>query len=40
VQSLTAAIANDGLINLGEAELLRLFCAQLHCPLPPLLADL
>jgi len=39
VQALTAAIANDGLINVAEAELLRLFCAVLHCPLPPLLAD-
>jgi hypothetical protein len=40
VQALTAAIAHDGLINVAEAELLRLLCAQLHCPLPPLLAGL
>lgn len=40
VQALTAAVAHDGLVNLAEAELLRLLCAQLHCPLPPLLAEL
>ncbi len=40
VRALTAAIAHDGVINVAEAELLRLLCAQLHCPLPPLLADL
>jgi len=40
VQALTATIAHDGVINVPEAELLRLFCALLHCPLPPLLAEI
>jgi hypothetical protein len=26
-------------VTLGEAELLRVVCASLHCPLPPLVAD-
>ncbi len=38
VRALAVTVAHDGLINVAEAELLRLFCAQLHCPLPPLLA--
>ena len=37
VRALTVTIANDGRVNLAEAELLRLLCALLHCPLPPLL---
>jgi len=40
VQALTATIAHDGVINVAEAELLRLLCALLHCPLPPLLAEI
>ena len=37
VKALTVTIANDGRVNVAEAELLRLLCALLHCPLPPLL---
>lgn len=36
IRAMTAAIAQDGKVNLPEAELLRLFCALLHCPLPAL----
>ncbi len=39
VRALTATIAHDSRVNVAEAELLRLLCAHLHCPLPPLLAD-
>ncbi|MCE5232002.1 MAG: M48 family metallopeptidase [Mizugakiibacter sp.] len=38
VRGLTRAIGEDGLVNVAEAELLRVVCAALHCPLPPLLA--
>ncbi|MEO8443626.1 MAG: M48 family metallopeptidase [Gammaproteobacteria bacterium] len=40
VQAMSATIGHDGLLNVAEAELLRLFCALLHCPLPPLLDGL
>lgn len=36
IRALTAAIAQDGKVNVPETELLRLFCALLHCPLPAL----
>lgn len=36
IRAMTAAIAQDGKVNVPEAELLRLFCALLHCPLPAL----
>lgn len=37
VEALTATIALDGRVNVAEAELLRLVCGVLHCPLPALL---
>lgn len=37
VEALTATIALDGRTSVAEAELLRLVCAVLHCPLPALL---
>ena len=39
VGGLTRAISEDGRVDVAEAELLRVVCAALHCPLPPLLAD-
>ncbi|MBS0431655.1 MAG: M48 family metallopeptidase [Proteobacteria bacterium] len=39
VRALTRAIAEDGKVNLAESELLRVVCAVLGCPLPPVLAD-
>ncbi|MEZ5565657.1 MAG: M48 family metalloprotease [Gammaproteobacteria bacterium] len=36
IRAMTAAIAHNGQVNVPEAELLRLFCALLHCPLPAL----
>ncbi|WHZ19496.1 MAG: M48 family metallopeptidase [Rhodanobacteraceae bacterium] len=39
VQALVRAIAVDGKVTLAESELLRVACAVLGCPLPPLLAD-
>jgi Zn-dependent protease with chaperone function len=38
VESLVAAIADDGVVTASEAELLRTACAVVHCPLPPLIA--
>ena len=38
VESLVAAIADDGVVTAAEAELLRTACALVHCPLPPLIA--
>ncbi|MBB5208828.1 M48 family metallopeptidase [Chiayiivirga flava] len=37
VAGLVAAISQDGRVSLAEAELLRMICAALHCPLPPML---
>ncbi len=37
VEGLVAAISQDGKLAVGEAELLRVVCASLHCPLPPML---
>jgi Zn-dependent protease with chaperone function len=39
VQALARAIAADGKVTVAESELLRLACATLACPLPPLLSD-
>ena len=39
VRALTSAIAADGVVNVAESELLRVACAALGCPLPPLLAS-
>jgi hypothetical protein len=38
VESLVAAVSDDGLLTAAEAELLRTACAMLRCPLPPLVA--
>lgn len=37
VEAVTAAIAHDQRISIAEAELLRILCGVLHCPLPALL---
>ncbi|HEX7112294.1 MAG TPA: hypothetical protein VF216_07610, partial [Mizugakiibacter sp.] len=37
VRALVRAIGADGVVSVAEAELLRVVCAALHCPLPPLL---
>ena len=34
IQSLLSAIQADGMVSVEEAELLRVICASLHCPLP------
>ncbi|WP_447736715.1 M48 family metalloprotease [Rhodanobacter soli] len=34
IQSLVSAIHADGAVSVEEAELLRVICASLHCPLP------
>ncbi|MFB9067342.1 M48 family metallopeptidase [Pseudofulvimonas gallinarii] len=39
IAAMTQAMANDGRIDVAEAELLRTTCAALHCPLPPLLHE-
>src|SRR5579875_287073 len=39
VRALTRAIAADGVVNVAESELLRVVCAVLGCPLPPILGD-
>lgn len=36
IEALVATILHDRQISLGEVELLRVICASLHCPLPPL----
>jgi Zn-dependent protease with chaperone function len=38
VRALTRAIAADGKVTLAESEMLRVVCAVLGCPLPPLLS--
>jgi hypothetical protein len=38
IESLVAAVAEDGVVTASEAELLRTACALVHCPLPPLLS--
>jgi hypothetical protein len=38
VQALVATISHDGRMTVPESELLRVICATLHCPLPPLYA--
>lgn len=37
IEALIATVAADGVLAEGEAELLRVACALLHCPLPALL---
>lgn len=38
VEALVTGISRDGLLSVPEAEFLRVICAALHCPLPPVLA--
>jgi hypothetical protein len=38
IEALAAAVAEDGVLAVSEAELLRTACALLHCPLPAMLA--
>ncbi|MGH8860932.1 MAG: M48 family metallopeptidase [Jatrophihabitantaceae bacterium] len=38
IEALVAAVAEDGVLNVAEAELLRTACSLLHCPLPAMLA--
>jgi hypothetical protein len=38
VESIVAAISDDGVVTASEAELLRCACIVLRCPLPPLFA--
>ncbi|MBK7043177.1 MAG: M48 family metallopeptidase [Rhodanobacteraceae bacterium] len=38
IEAMVTTISHDGCIAVAEAELLRVACAALHCPLPPLLA--
>lgn len=37
VEAVTAAVSHDGRLRVTEAELLRIVCGVLHCPLPPML---
>lgn len=37
LEGLVAAISHDGRMTVAEAELLRVVCASLHCPLPPMI---
>ena len=37
VLALATTVGHDGQIAVSEAELLRLTCTLLHCPLPPIL---
>ncbi|TAM94123.1 MAG: peptidase M48 Ste24p, partial [Rhodanobacteraceae bacterium] len=39
VRALVHAIAADGKVTVAESEMLRVVCAVLGCPLPPLLSD-
>ncbi len=36
IQCLDRAVRADGVLTVAEAELMRVVCASLHCPLPPL----
>jgi len=38
IEAMVSAIATDNQVVVAEAELLRVICAALHCPLPPLLS--
>ncbi len=38
IEAMLLAVSHDRQITIDEAELLRAFCACLHCPMPPLLA--
>jgi hypothetical protein len=38
VEGLAKTVTHDQQMTVGESELLRVVCATLHCPLPPLFA--
>jgi Zn-dependent protease with chaperone function len=38
VEAMVAAVSDDGVLTVAEAELLRTACALLHCPLPAMIA--
>lgn len=38
IEALVKTLAHDGKVTVGEAELLRVTAASLHCPIPPALA--
>ena len=38
IEAMVTTISHDGRIAVAESELLRVACAALHCPLPPMLA--
>jgi Zn-dependent protease with chaperone function len=38
IEALVAAVSDDGVLTVAEAELLRTACALLHCPLPAMVA--
>ncbi|OLT46696.1 peptidase M48 [Saccharomonospora sp. CUA-673] len=40
VEALVTVVADDGALTVAESELLRTVCAMLHCPMPPLPANL
>ncbi|HEX7340494.1 MAG TPA: M48 family metallopeptidase, partial [Rhodanobacteraceae bacterium] len=39
VEAMAVVVAEDGVVTVAEAELLRLVCTSLHCPLPLLAAQ-
>jgi Zn-dependent protease with chaperone function len=39
VEAVTDAISSDGKVTVAEAELLRMICGVLHCPLPAMLSE-
>jgi Zn-dependent protease with chaperone function len=39
IEGMVAVLSADGRVTIEEAELLRVVCGALHCPLPPLLKD-
>ncbi len=38
IEAMVTSISHDGRITVAESELLRVACAAIHCPLPPMLA--
>ena len=39
LEAIGATVSHDGRVSVVEAELTRMVCATLECPLPPILAD-
>ncbi|MBK6725721.1 MAG: M48 family metallopeptidase [Xanthomonadales bacterium] len=38
IEAMVTSISHDGRITVAESELLRVACAAIHCPLPPMLS--